>query len=70
MAVKHEIDIEISPSGKVEVHVKGAKGKKCLDYVQIFSAIGKVSEQQTTGEYYEPETPVSLTDQIRNRTTR
>lgn len=67
MAAKHELEIEISPNGKVEVVVKGAKGKKCLDYVQIFSAIGKVSDQKPTGEFYEPETTVSMIDSIRSR---
>lgn len=67
MATKHEMEIEISPTGKIEVVVKGAKGKKCMEYVQIFSSIGKVSDQQKTGEYYEPEATVSLIDSIRSR---
>lgn len=70
MAVKHELEIEISPSGKVEVLVKGAKGKKCMEYVQIFAAMGKITDQKTTGEYYEPEQSVSLTDSIRNSSSK
>jgi hypothetical protein len=67
MATKHEMEIEISPTGKIEVVVKGAKGKKCMEYVQIFNSIGKVTDKQNTGEYYEPESPVSITDSLRSR---
>lgn len=68
MATKHELEIEITAQGKVEVRVKGAKGKRCMDYVQVFSSIGKIENQQTTGEYYEPQPPVHITDEARNRT--
>lgn len=68
MAAKHELEIEINAKGKVEVMVKGAKGKRCLDYVQLFSSIGKVEDQQTTSEYYEPDPTVHITDQTQNRT--
>lgn len=70
MAVKHEMEIEISPAGKVEVVVKGAKGKKCMEYVQIFNSMGKVTDKKNTGEYYEPEETVSLIDSIRSRFTK
>ena len=71
MANKHELEIEISAKGLVEVRVKGAKGKQCLDYVQIFNTIGKVSDQQLTSEYYEPDPSVTITDhtQTKTRTT-
>ena len=68
MATKHELEVEISANGKVEVRVKGAKGKRCLDYVQLFNTVGKVGEQQLTSEYYEPEPGVFITDQTRTRT--
>lgn len=70
MTVRHEMEIEITPSGKIEVTVKGAKGKKCMDYVQIFQSIGKITEEQHTSEFYEPEQTVNLTDSIRNRFSR
>ncbi|MCE5321698.1 DUF2997 domain-containing protein [bacterium] len=68
MANKHELEIEISAKGQVEVKVKGAKGKKCLDYVQIFSTIGKVSDQQLTSEFYEPGQDVSIIDHTQAHT--
>ncbi len=59
----HELDIEIDAQGRVKVHVKGAKGKKCLEYVQLFQQIlqGQVTEQQLTSEYYEQ--PVEVVEQ-------
>jgi len=53
----------------VRVQVKGAKGKKCLSYVQLFEGVGRVRGQQLTPEYYEPETPVKIADDIRTRTS-
>lgn len=59
----HELDIEIDPKGHVKVHVKGAKGKKCLEYVKLFQEIlsGEVVEQRLTSEYYEQ--PVEIVGQ-------
>lgn len=67
MAQRHELEIEIGTDGSVQVHVKGAKGKKCLDYVQLFAAMGEVRDQELTSEYYEPETPVGVTDTTKTR---
>ena len=68
MAAKHELEIEISAGGKIDVRVKGAKGKRCLEYVQLFNTVGKVANQQLTGEYYEPDPGVFIVDQTKTRT--
>ena len=60
--------LRISAQGLVEVRTKGAKGKQCLDYVRVFNTIGKVSDQQLTGEYYEPEPTVIITDHTQTQT--
>lgn len=53
---QHEVEIEITPKGDVKVHIKGAKGKACLEYAQwLTEVIGKVKDQALTSEYYEPE---------------
>ncbi len=53
---EHDVEIEISKTGEVKVHIKGAKGQSCLSYAQWLSAlIGKVKDQQLTSEYYEPD---------------
>lgn len=53
---QHEVEIEISPKGKVTVQVKGAKGKACMEYAEwLAQVVGKIEEQSRTSEYYEPE---------------
>ncbi len=58
---QHEVEIEITKGGDVKVHVKGAKGKACLEYAQwLTELVGKVKDQKLTGEYYEPEVGVCV----------
>jgi len=53
---QHDVEIEISKTGEVKVHIKGAKGKSCLTYAKwLTELIGKVKDQQLTSEYYEPD---------------
>lgn len=55
---KNEIDVTITPNGEVRVHIKGIKGKKCMDLVQFLqkeAQLGEIAQQQLTSEYYEPE---------------
>jgi hypothetical protein len=53
---QHEVEISISKSGDVRVHVKNVKGKACLEYGKwLTQIVGKVKDQQLTSEYYEPE---------------
>jgi hypothetical protein len=53
---QHEVEITIDKSGEVKVHIKGAKGKACLEYAKWLTLIvGKVKSQELTSEYYEPE---------------
>jgi hypothetical protein len=58
---QHDVEIVISKTGEVKVHVKGVKGKGCLEYAKFFTKIvGKVRDQQNTSEYYEPESRVRI----------
>jgi hypothetical protein len=53
---QHEVEISISKTGDVRVHIKGAKGKACLTYAEwLTKVVGKVKDKQLTSEYYEPE---------------
>ncbi len=53
---QHEVEITISKTGEVKVHVKGVKGKACLAYSKwLAELVGKVKNKQLTSEYYEPE---------------
>jgi hypothetical protein len=53
---QHDVEISISKTGEVMVHVKGVKGKACLEYVKwLQDVVGKVKSQALTSEYYEPD---------------
>ena len=54
---KQDIEIVISPDGKVSFTVKGVKGSSCVDETKFLEqALGgdaAVVDQQKTGEFYE-----------------
>jgi hypothetical protein len=54
---KQDIEIVISPDGKVSFTVKGVKGSSCLDETKFLEqALGgdaAVVDQQKTSEFYE-----------------
>ena len=53
---EREYDLTIEPNGEVRLHVRGYKGKRCLDAVRLFEKIvGELKSQQTTSEFYEPD---------------
>jgi hypothetical protein len=54
-----EFDITIEPNGSVELHVKGFKGKSCLEALKLFEQIvGEVKSRRETSEFYEPDEQV------------
>jgi len=56
---QREFDITIDAEGGVEIHVKGFKGRTCLEAVKLFEQIvGELKAQETTSEFYEPEEQV------------
>jgi len=56
---QREFEITIGKTGDVELHVKGYKGRACLDAVKLFEQIvGEMKSQQQTSEFYEPEEQV------------
>jgi Protein of unknown function (DUF2997) len=53
---QREFEITIGPDGAVEVHVKGYKGRRCLEAVKMFEQmVGEMQSQRFTSEYYDPE---------------
>ena len=53
---QREFEITIGPNGSVELHVKGYKGKSCLEAMKMFEQIvGELRSEQKTSEFYEPE---------------
>jgi len=58
---QHELDITIGTDGKVRVHVQGAKGPACMDYVKMLGSIlNSEGELTHTSEFYEPPTGVAI----------
>lgn len=58
---QHELEITISRTGEVRMHVQGVKGKSCLSYAKFLAElVGRVKEQQLTSEYYEPDSKVAI----------
>jgi hypothetical protein len=56
---QREFDITIGKDGSVELHVKGYKGKGCLEAMKIFQqVVGELKAEQRTCEFYEPEEQV------------
>ena len=56
---QREFEITIGPNGSVELHVKGYKGRSCLEAMKLFEQIvGEVKAQRETSEFYEPEEQV------------
>ena len=63
---QHDIEITISQTGEVKAHVKGAKGKQCLEYAELLTEIvGKIKQQELTSEYYEPEAKAGIDTQLK-----
>jgi hypothetical protein len=51
---KEELEIEISPSGKVTARTIGIKGPRCLDLAEFLArVVGREESRQLTSEYYE-----------------
>ena len=56
-----EFDITIAPDGSVELHIKGYKGKSCLEVMKLFEeAVGALQARRETSEFYEPDEQVQL----------
>ena len=58
---QRDVQITISKTGEVKVHIKGIKGKSCLKFGAFLAdVVGKVKSQQLTSEYYEPEEKAAI----------
>ncbi len=62
MAVKHELEIVISPSGEIQLKVKGMAGDGCLELTKALEEeLGLVLEREKTSEYYQAAVDVEET---------
>lgn len=58
---QREFEITISANGSVEVHLKGFKGRSCLEVMKLFEqVVGELKERRETNEFYEPDEEVRL----------
>ncbi|HLJ10314.1 MAG TPA: DUF2997 domain-containing protein [Planctomycetaceae bacterium] len=65
---KEELEIEISPTGKVTVRTIGIKGPHCIDAAEMVARIiGTVESKQLTAEFYEAQTEVRQSTDIKQR---
>lgn len=65
---KEEIEITISPTGKVTVRTIGIKGPACLDYAELFAQIvGREESRELTSEYYEATSGVQRRIEVKQR---
>lgn len=70
MPRREEFEIEIDKSGETKIHLKGIKGKACLEYTKLLEQIiGKIKSQELTSEYYEPELDVEIKDTLHQKRT-
>lgn len=48
-----DLDVEITPDGKVKLKVSGVPGNKCLEITQeLEKELGEVLSREYTSEYY------------------
>ncbi len=53
---EQELEITISPDGKVTVRTHGIKGKACMEYADLLvQIIGREENREKTAEYYQVE---------------
>jgi len=56
---QREFEITIAPNGIVELHIKGYKGKSCLEAMKMFEqVVGELKQRRETNEFYEPDEQV------------
>ena len=71
--MKHgdELEIEIDATGAVRVVTHGVKGKRCLEYVEIFEAIlGQVESKQLTPEFNQIEVGTQTQSHVESHVRR
>lgn len=64
MAVRQEIDIQITPEGEVKLVVRGAPGGACLELTRALEEeLGIVVDREKTSEFYQQ--PATVQDEVK-----
>jgi Protein of unknown function (DUF2997) len=59
---EQELEITISPEGKVTVHTHGIKGEACMQYADLLvQIVGREEQREKTAEYYQVEQEIEIT---------
>jgi len=65
---REELEIEISPAGKVTARTIGIKGARCLDVAEFLARIvGREESRELTSEYYEATEQVQQQIDVKQR---
>ena len=58
----HELEITVQQDGRVKVHIQGAKGASCDEYVKLLEEIlnSSTEDLERTAEFYEPPVDVEI----------
>jgi len=65
---QEELEIEISPNGKVTMRTRGIKGPVCMDYADLLAQIvGREESREKTGEFYESSVQVARHVNVRQK---
>ena len=62
-----KLKIKLLPNGEIQMETQGVKGKKCLDYIDVLKKLVdvKITDTQLSQEYYETESEVTNTADIK-----
>ena len=62
-----KLKIKLLPNGEIQMETQGVKGKKCLDYIDVLKKLVdvKITETQLSQEYYETESEVTNTADVK-----
>ncbi len=65
---KEELEIEISPEGKVTVRTIGIKGPRCIEVAEMVAQIiGRAELRELTHEYHESDQQIDQQIDVRQR---
>lgn len=56
-----KLKIKLLPNGEIQMETVGVKGKKCLDYIEVFKKLvdAKITATEFSQEYYETENEIT-----------
>jgi len=60
-----QIEVRISPTGELQIHVQGVKGQKCTDVTAALeAAVGAIINMTPTEEMFQPDDQETMGTEI------